>query len=51
MITRKKRRAALGEFKKFKGAGPGATEALEAQRRLGALYEMPHEEQKGESID
>ena len=44
-----RRRAALEEFKKFKGAGAGsgATEVLEAQRELGAFYEVPAEDGNG----
>lgn len=53
VITPEQRRAALEEFKKFKGAGAGsgATEALEAQRQLGALYEVTDEDENGLSPD
>ena len=48
-----RRRAALEEFRKFKGAGAGSgvTEVLEAQRELGALYEVPAESGNGQTLD
>jgi len=49
-VSERKRRAAMKRFKKFKGAAPGATEELLAQRRLGAMYELLNGDDKAAAV-